>query len=124
MKKLLVAVIFFSLQFSILGQKTILIDGNFDDWEDVAPIFVDDEGDGQSNGIDIRGVWAQNDQYNLYFRFELTKEINLQENNDLAIYIDYDDNINTGFKINGIGAEIRYFFGDTFWSNSMKEMTF
>ncbi len=114
MKKLLVVVLLFSFQFSILGQKTILIDGNFDDWEDVAPIFVDNAGDGQNNGIDIRGIWAHNDQYNLYFRFELTKEINLQENNDLAIYIDYDDNINTGFKINGIGAEVRYFFGDRF----------
>ena len=71
-------------------------------------------GDGQSNGIDIRNIWAYNDQFNMYFRFELTKEINLQENNDLAIYIDYDNNINTGFKINGIGAEVRYFFGERF----------
>ncbi len=114
MKKLLVVALLFSIQFSISGQKTILIDGDFDDWNDIAPIFIDNTGDGQSNGIDIKNIWAHNDQYNLYFRFELTKEINLQGNNDLAIYIDYDSDINTGFKINGIGAEVRYFFGERF----------
>lgn len=96
------------------AQTTILIDGHFDDWEEVEPVFIDEAGDGQNNGIDIRRVWCINDQANLYFRFELTKEINLQENNDLAIYIDFDNDINTGFKINGIGAEARYFFGERF----------
>ncbi|MFT6334749.1 MAG: endonuclease/exonuclease/phosphatase family metal-dependent hydrolase [Halioglobus sp.] len=92
--------------------QAIRIDGNFDDWADIDPIFVDDTNDGQSNGIDLEKVWAYNDQTFLYFRFELNKEINLQENNDLAIYLDYDNDINTGFKINGIGAEVRVFFGD------------
>ena len=96
------------------GQKTILIDGNFSDWEDIPVVFEDLSGDGQSNGIDIRRIWTYNDDFNLYFRFELTKEINLQENNNLAIYIDYDSNLNTGFKINGVGAEVRFFFGERY----------
>jgi hypothetical protein len=95
----------------MFGQ-TIRIDGNFDDWADIDPIFVDATNDGQSNGIDLERIWAYNDQTFLYFRFELNKEINLQENNELAIYIDYDNDINTGFKINGIGSEVRLFFGD------------
>ena len=92
--------------------QTIRIDGNFDDWADIEPVFVDDLNDGQSNGIDLERVWTYNDQSFIYFRFELNKEINLQDNNDLAIYLDYDNDINTGFKINGIGAEVRIFFGD------------
>lgn len=102
---------FLLFTFSMYGQP-IRIDGNFDDWADIDPIFVDDTNDGQSNGIDLERVWAYNDQTFLYFRFELNKEINLQEDNELAIYLDYDNDINTGFKINGIGSEVRMFFGD------------
>lgn len=90
----------------------ISIDGNFDDWSGIDPIFVDDLNDGQNNGIDLERIWTYNDQQFIYFRFELNREINLQDNNELAIYLDYDDDINTGFKINGIGAEVRIFFGD------------
>lgn len=96
---------------AIFGQP-IGIDGNFDDWADIDPIFIDDLNDGQSNGIDIERFWTYNDQQFIYFRFELNKEINLQDNNDFAIYLDYDNDINTGFKINGVGAEVRVFFGD------------
>ncbi|MEM9546747.1 MAG: endonuclease/exonuclease/phosphatase family protein [Bacteroidota bacterium] len=110
-----VGIFFLCLLSGLLpGQITILIDGSFEDWENIEPIFTDDSGDGQSNGIDIKRIWAYNDQNNIYFRFELGKEINLQEDNDLAIYVDYDNNINTGFKINGVGAELRYFFGERF----------
>lgn len=109
--RLLLNIIFSILTLSTFGQ-TIRIDGNFDDWADIDPIFVDDINDGQSNGIDLERVWTYNDQTFIYFRFELNKEINLQEDNELAIYVDYDDNINTGFKINGVGAELRIFFGD------------
>lgn len=114
MKELIVITVLLFLQFSIVGQKTIYIDGEFEDWNNITPVFVDNTGDGQNNGIDIKRVWAYNDDLYIYFRFELTKEINLQENNDLAIYLDYDNNLNSGFKINGIGAEIRFFFGDRF----------
>jgi len=114
MNKLLGIIIFVFVQITLFGQKTILIDGYFEDWEGIEPISTDESGDGQNNGIDIRRVWVHNDEFNIYFRFELTKEITLQENNDLAIYLDYDNQLSTGFKINGIGAEIRYFFGERF----------
>lgn len=114
MKKSIGFVILVLLQFSVFSQKAIYIDGQFEDWDDIEPVYVDNTGDGQANGIDIKRIWAHNDEFYVYLRFELTKEINLQEDNDLALYIDYDDNINTGFKINGIGAELRYFFGERF----------
>ena len=109
--RIILYITFLFLSISMSSQ-TIRIDGNFDDWADIDPIFVDDTDDGQSNGIDLERVWAYNDQTFLYFRFELNKEINLQEDNELSIYLDYDDDINTGFKINGIGSEVRMFFGD------------
>ncbi|MEE9438682.1 MAG: endonuclease/exonuclease/phosphatase family protein [Saprospiraceae bacterium] len=92
----------------------ILIDGNFDDWNTIEPIFIDGIGDGQNNGIDLTKIWITSDANNFYLKFTLGKEIDLSENNELAIYIDYDNNINTGYKINGIGAELRYFFGERF----------
>jgi len=94
--------------------QVIEIDADFGDWEGKEPIFVDQLNDGQNNGIDFERVWAYNDEKYLFFRFETNKEIDLQEDNELAIYIDYDNNINTGFKINGVGAEVRYFFGERF----------
>ncbi len=109
--RIFINITFILLSISMYGQ-TIRIDGNFDDWADINPIFVDDLNDGQNNGIDLERVWTYNDQSFVYFRFELNKEINLQDDNDLAIYLDYDNDINTGFKINGIGAEVRVFFGD------------
>lgn len=90
----------------------IRIDGVYDDWSEIDPIYTDELGDGQNNGIDFEKVWITNDQANIYIRFELNKEIDLQEDNELALYLDFDDNFNTGFKINGIGAEVRYIFGD------------
>jgi len=94
------------------GSQTIRIDGDYSDWSNINPAFTDNLNDGQSNGIDFENIWVYNDQSNIYFRFQLNKEIDLQEDNELAIYIDYDNDINTGFKINGIGAELRFLFGD------------
>jgi len=111
MYKYLIGFLFFA---TFTDAQTISIDGNFDDWSEIEPVFVDQLNDGQSNGIDFERIWVHNDQFAVYFRFELNREIKLQENNELAIYIDFDDDINTGFKINGIGAEVRYFFGERF----------
>ncbi len=99
---------------SNINSQTIRIDGDYTDWNNIEPVFVDDLNDGQNNGIDFERIWTYNDQSNIYFRFQLNREIDLQEDNEFAIYIDYDDDINTGFKINGVGAELRFFFGDRF----------
>jgi len=75
----------------------IEIDADFEDWEGIEPVFVDELNDGQNNGIDFERIWAYNDEKYLFFRFELNKEIDLQEDNELAIYIDYDNDINTNW---------------------------
>jgi len=95
-----------------LSSQTIRVDGTFDDWTGISPIYVDDLGDGQSNGIDIERIWMTNDQTHIYMRFQINREINLQDDNEFSLYLDFDSDINTGFKINGIGAEVRVFFGE------------
>jgi exonuclease III len=60
--------------------------------------------------IDFTELKVSNDSEFLYLYFDTGADINLQESNVL-IYIDIDNNINTGLPINGIGADIIYDFG-------------
>ena len=53
-----------------------------------------------------------NDANNLYIRFELDREIILQENNFVSLLIDFDNKLSTGFKESGIGAELMVAFGE------------
>ena len=41
----------------------------------------------------------------------MNKEINIQENNNLTVFIDLDNNSATGINKNGIGADFVYFLG-------------
>ena len=101
--------LFISLFFSAKSQTKITIDGNFEDWETRQPIHVDPAGDAS---LDIRRLWAESDELFFYFSFELNREIELAENNDLELYLDTDNNRATGHEIAGIGAEIIYEFGN------------
>jgi len=92
--------------------QNILLDENYSDWDNGMLIYEDAPGDGQSNGIDIQRVWAANDQTYFYLRFELGKEINIQDDNEFTIYLDTDNDLSTGKKINGIGAEFEWIFGE------------
>jgi len=93
-----------------LDAQQILIDESFDDW-DSAPMTVDDYNDNIS-GLDIEKISISNDKDYLFIQFDLDEEILLQENNFLSLYIDIDQNENTGYKTEGIGAEISFYFGD------------
>jgi len=93
------------------GQE-ILVDESYNDWTDDMLLIQDTAGDGPSNGIDIGRLWAANDQEYLYLRVQLGKVINMQDDNELTLYIDTDNDLNTGRKINGIGAELEWVFGD------------
>lgn len=99
---------------SPLAGQEIFLDETFEDWTDEMVVFSDIAGDAQPNRIDLQRIWAANDQEYIYFRIELGREINLQDDNDLALYIDADNNFDTGRKINGVGAELIWNFGDRF----------
>jgi len=88
----------------------ISIDENFDDWEALTPLYIDSTGDGGS--IEFFRLWLSDDEKFLYYCFDTGSEINLQELNDITLYLDLDNNNTTGKSINGIGAELEYTFGD------------
>jgi len=110
-KFLSIACLFLCLSwFCTINGQGIIIDESFEDW-DSAPIHFEDKNDNIS-GIDIEDLAVSNDENYLFIQFSLDDEINLQENNFLSLYIDVDQNPNTGYATEGIGAELSFYFGD------------
>ncbi|MBK8110546.1 MAG: T9SS type A sorting domain-containing protein [Saprospiraceae bacterium] len=101
--------------FSFMGLAAlsgqIFIDEDLDDWSSTS-LLISDIGDGLESDLDIQHLWVENDAENIYIRFELDREIILQENNQLAIVVDFDNKLTTGFKEAGIGAEMMVVFGE------------
>ncbi len=113
LKQLTLTVISFLLfSFCLNAQSRILVDGFFEDWATQPVLHNDASGDGGGSGVDFGKVQVYNDRNFVFFSVEVGNTINLQDNNDVAIYIDIDNNTNTGSSINGIGAELIYTFGD------------
>ncbi len=94
------------------SQNRILVDGIFDEWDDYPVLYDDATGDGGFSGIDFGQLQIHNDNDFIFFFLETGNEINLQDLNNISIYLDTDGDINTGFSINGIGAELVYNFGN------------
>jgi len=90
----------------------ILLDEDYTDWQDVPVAHSDPIGDNGSSNIDFGNLWINNDDDFVFFRLEVGDEINLQDDNEILIFIDTDNNASTGSPNNGIGAEIIYNFGD------------
>ena len=103
--------VLFFLLIPILGQsQNILIDGKFDDWADITP--VEDAADSGSN-LDFQKVWVHSDEQFIYLSFEFRQEVQLQEGNNLAFYMDIDDNENSGSSSSfSRGADLIYNFGN------------
>ncbi len=90
--------------------QSIILDEDPSEWSQVETEYIDPTGD--SNGLDVVKFQITNDDRFLYLLIEFNSEIELQENNDLVLYIDTDNNPNTGTVKNGIGYEFRYAFGE------------
>ncbi|MBK8167895.1 MAG: endonuclease/exonuclease/phosphatase family protein [bacterium] len=87
----------------------IQLDGFFDDWAEVQPLHVDPAGDGST--VDFRAVSVVNDHEYLYLRFEVTGDVQPDEQQSLELYLDTDLNAATGTSFGGIGAELVWRFG-------------
>ena len=111
MKYLALFLLLFSSIVSF-SQNRILVDGIFDEWGEYPVLYTDAIGDGGLSGVDFRQLKVFNDDEFIFFFLETGAEMNLQDLNDISIYLDTDDNSNTGFSVNGIGAEIVYTFGN------------
>ena len=87
----------------------IQLDGYFDDWAEVTPLHTDPAGDGGT--VDFRAVAVANDQDFLYIRFEVTGNLQPDEQQSMELYLDTDLNAATGTAFGGIGAELYWKFG-------------
>lgn len=89
--------------------RAITVDGEFDDWAGLAPV-VDDRNDAPT--IDIGRIWIADDERFLYLSVEFGQFIDLRTFNNLRLYIDTDNNPNTGLPIEGMGAELIWIFAE------------
>ncbi len=105
--------ILFCLVFGVLYgfSQQIILDDNFSDWTQVRGIYSDPKDDGRNGGIDFTDIRISNDQDRIFIYFDTQQEINIQSDNSLILYMDLDNNANTGLRINGLGAELVYELG-------------
>lgn len=89
----------------------IAVDALFDDWEGIAPVYVDSSGDNGASPIDFGRLFIANDESYLYLRFEIGSEIMINSDNYIKLYLDWDNNTKTGSSIEGIGADLKWSFG-------------
>jgi exonuclease III len=94
-----------------LSAQAVILDENFDDWKNTPVQYTDRSGDGNAAGIDFRDIKISNDEERIYLYFDVTTEINLDENNQVTMYVDADNNRTTGLNKYGIGAELVFNFG-------------
>ncbi len=85
------------------------MDGFFDDWDNFSPTHSDPASG--SPGVDFGRLWITNDARHLIIRVEVGAEVLIQEGNEIILYVDTDDDANTGLGIHGIGAELTWRFG-------------
>ena len=88
----------------------IVIDGLWDDWQEVPVAVTDPEGD--YNYDDWAELKITNDDEFLFFKIRLhSEETLLQDWNNFFLYIDADRDSLTGHPFRGLGAELAWHFG-------------
>jgi hypothetical protein len=93
------------------GQFTrdITIDGSFDDWTGLAPVYTSAAPTGNTDAADYEAIYAYNDANYYYFRVTLWTDISTNAGEFPAyaeLYLDTDTNINTGYDAGVIGSEV------------------
>ena len=88
----------------------IVIDGLFDDWQEVPVTITDPEGD--YNYDDWAELKITNDDDFIFFKISLHSEETLLQNwNNFYLYIDADRDSLTGHPFRGLGTELVWHFG-------------
>ena len=117
--------LFFASCFSFSQNTQINIDSQFDDWENIFS-FEDEFND--IGGVDFKSISITNDDKFLYIKFETFEEIDLldmefngEELYDVEIFIDTDNDSQTGFVPaynENIGCELGIMFNQRYvWYN-------
>lgn len=107
MQKNLLLVLLLSVQGLWAQSNEFQMDGLFEDWENLS--FVQKDAN-NSNSIDLIELSASNDDDYLYLRIKLDREILFQQS-ALRVWIDADNNANTGQQVRDLGSELYYHFG-------------
>lgn len=93
----------------------ISIDGRFQDWEGIDPIYTDVV-DGpllRPDRVNFQRLWMTHDQDYLYFRFETTEVVDPSgRSNDAVLTLDTDRDPNTGLAQDGMGVDFQWVFGE------------
>jgi endonuclease/exonuclease/phosphatase family metal-dependent hydrolase len=90
--------------------EAITIDGLFEDWNPVPLGYEDAAGD--TINEDLASLKITNDNDFLFLKFSFYDgEHLMQDHNDIRLYIDSDNNDQTGKQVYGIGAELEWCFG-------------
>ena len=87
----------------------ITIDGSFDDWTGLAPVYSSAAPSGNTDAADFEYIYVYNDANYYYFRVTLWSDIDPADGQfpDYAtLYFDTDNNINTGYDPGLIGSEL------------------
>ncbi len=82
----------------------------FTDWSGVSPLARDAQS-AAGSGVDFGRLWVTNDEHSLLLRLEVGAELNIQDRNRIALYLDTDSDAHTGLTVGGIGAELEWQFG-------------
>lgn len=107
-----VCILFILLSLPLYSQTRIFMDGRFSDWQDLEPAHIDGFDDQLTGTLDFDRLWLTNDENYLFVRIEVGSEINLQDLNEITLFLDTDADSTTGRKIYGIGAELEWHFGE------------
>ena len=78
----------------------IYVDGEGGDWADLTGHLDADDGA-------LDRLWVAHNEQHLFLRLVLSQSLNLQEGNNLTLYLDADNDATTGRDTLGLGAELR-----------------
>lgn len=98
--------------------RAITMDGDFSDWEGVAPLADGSSSTVPPGNIRFGRLWATNDQDYLYLKFEVGRETIWQEpasfggGNDIRIIVDGNAFTTSGANVEGIDANFELELGE------------
>jgi len=93
-----------------LTSNPIAIEGLFDDWSNVPLSYSDPAADHIIEDFADLKITNDNDFLFIYFSFHNGDQL-LEDSNSVHLYIDTDNNAETGLVVNDMGADLEYCFG-------------